>query len=447
MQRVLGVTLHGAGQFDPEAVQHGRHEVDGVVILVAGLPSSGDLRGPRDDARVAGTTVERVPLPHLERGVERHRPAVRVVVVGSRAPQFIQLRQVLGQVVRHTVGDFVLVDRAVGAALTAGSVVCDQHDQGVVELFGVGEVVEQAADLVVAMRQESGVHLGHPGEEPLLVSGESVPRPGVVQWRERLTVRARPGFGRTDRVDRWQLGILGDQTELLLPGQSLFPQRLVACVEPAPVPVGPLPRNMVRRMCATRRVIQEYGPVRGDGLHVVDVLNCLVGDVDAEVVTLVRGGRLLGRMIVVHQIRIPLVGLCPQEAIEAVETPADRPIPLGGCRVHLVLGAQMPLADHRGAEPVVDENFGECGALGRNVPVRAGKSDCGLTDAGHSVGRVIAAGQQARPGRGAQRGGMPLAVPQPVRRDSVDIGRVDRTAVTPQGTEPDIVEDDVQHIR
>ena len=90
------------------------------------------------------------------------------------------------------VGDAVeeapLVERAVGAALAAGAVVGDHDDEGVVELARLLEVVEHAADLVVGVRDEPGEHLGHAGEEALLVVAQRVPRAHGVEQRPGLAV-------------------------------------------------------------------------------------------------------------------------------------------------------------------------------------------------------------------------------------------------------------------
>ena len=97
--------------------------------------------------------VELVALPHLERRVERHRPPVRVVVVGLRAAEVVDQREVRLDVVRHAVDELVLVERAVRAALAAGAVVGHQHDQRVLELLGLLEIFEQPADLIVDVRR------------------------------------------------------------------------------------------------------------------------------------------------------------------------------------------------------------------------------------------------------------------------------------------------------
>ena len=60
---------------------------------------------------------------------------------------------------------------------------------------------------------------------------------------------------------------------------------------------------------------------------------------------------------------------------------------------------------------------------------------------------MVTAGQDARTARRAQRRRVHVAVAQPVRRDRVEAGRVDRTAVTAQLTESRVVQHDEQHIR
>ena len=439
--------LDRLGLLDAEAVQQRGDDVDGVVVLVADLAARAHAGGPGDDARVGGAAVERVALPHLERGVERHRPPGRVVVVGLGAAQLVQHGQVGGQVVRDAVHELALVDRAVRAALAAGPVVRHDHHDRVLQLVDLLHVVQQPADLVVRVGQEAGVDLGHPREQPLLVVGQAVPRLGVVQCRERLSARSGAGLRRADGVHRRQLGALRHQAHLLLPGQDLLPGGLVAGVEPAAVAVGPFPGHVVRGVRRSGRVIQEERPVRGDGLHVVDVLDGAVGEVHREVVALLRRTGLVDRVVVVDQVRIPLVGLRAEETVEAVEAAPERPAASGRGEVHLVLGGQVPLSDGGGAEALVDQHLSHRGALGRNVPVGIREADGRLGDAGHPVRGVVAAGQQARPGRRAQGSRVPLGVAQTRRRDPVDVRGVDQTAITTETGEAHVVQHDVEHVR
>ncbi len=384
---------------------------------------------PGDDARVGRAAVELVALPHLERRVERHRPAVRVVVVGLRTAELVEHGEVRLQVVGDAVEQQVLVDRAVRAALAAGAVVRHQDHDRVLALPGLLEVVEQPADVVVGVRQEPRVDLGHPGEQPLLVVGQRVPRLGRVQRRERLAVGARAGLGRADRVDRRQLGVGRDDAHLLLPGQRLLAHRLVAHVEAALELVDPLLRGVVRRVGRAGRVVQEERLVRRDRLGVLDELERLVGEVVGEVVALLRRLRRVDRVVVVDEVRVPLVGLGAQEPVPALEPAAARPVAPRRGEVHLDGRAQVPLADHVGVPAELAEDLGQHAVLRRDRAARVREPDRGLGDAGHRVAGVVAPGQQARAGRRAERRGVPLRVAHAVGRDAVDVRRLDRPAV------------------
>ncbi len=93
------------------------------------------------------------------------------MVVGLRAPEIVEQREVALDVVGDPVEELVLVDRAVRTALATGPVVGHEDDQRVIELVCVLEVIEQAPDLVIGVGEEPGVDLGHPGEQALLVVG------------------------------------------------------------------------------------------------------------------------------------------------------------------------------------------------------------------------------------------------------------------------------------
>ncbi len=198
----LGVPLDRLGRLDVERVEDRRDEVDRVVVLLADLTARLHAGRPGDDARVARAAVELVALPHLERRVERHRPAVRVVVVGLRAAELVEHRQVRLDRVRNAVRELHLVDRAVRAALARRAVVGDEHHDRVLAPAELLEKAEQAADLVVGVAEEAGVDLGHPAEERFLLVGERVPRAGHVERRERLAV----GAGRVSVVP---IGLIG----------------------------------------------------------------------------------------------------------------------------------------------------------------------------------------------------------------------------------------------
>ena len=134
-------------------------------------------------------------------------------------------------------------------------------------------------------------------------------------------------------------------------------------------------------------------------------------------------------MVVVHQVGVPLVGLGAQETVEAVEAPPDRPVAPGGGHVHLGLGAEMPLAHHVGVPTQLAQDLGQGAVLRGDHPTGVGEPDRRLGDARHAVAGVVAPGQQARPGRRAQRRGVPLRVAQPPGGDPLDVGHLDRAAI------------------
>ena len=317
----------------------------------------------------------------------------------------------------------------------------------VLALVDLVEEVEQPADVVVGVRQEAGVDLGHPREEALLLVRQRVPRASLVHHRERLAVGPGARRGRTDRIDRWQLGVGRDDAELLLAGERLLAHRLVAHVELALVPVGPLPRHVMRRVARARRVVQEERLLRRDGLGVADELDRLVGDVVGEVVALLGRARLVDGVVVVDEIGIPLAGLGAEEPVPALEATTARPVAARRGEVHLDLGTQVPLAHHVGVPAELAEDLREHPVLGRDRAARAREPDSRLGDARHAVPRVIPAGEQARPRRRAQRSRVPLRVPHAVGRDLVDVRRLDRSAVAAHRRETDVVEHDVHDVR
>jgi hypothetical protein len=152
-------------------------------------------------------------------------------------------------------------------------------------------------------------------------------------------------------------------------------------------------------------------------------------------------------MIVVHQIRIPLVGLRAKEPVEPLEASADRPLVLDRREVHLILGAQVPLADHVGVPAALAEHLGDRRALERDMPVRVGKAGSRLRDARHPVRSVISSGQQARARRRAQRSRMKVCVPRAALGDAIDVRCLDQPPVGLHRRESDIVQHDVHHAR
>ena len=91
------------------------------------------------------------------------------MVVGLRGAEVVDVFERLFDRVGQPVEQLVFVHRAVRAAFARGTVVGDEHDQRVVELVGLLEVIEHPPELMIGVAQEACVHLRHPCEEVLLV--------------------------------------------------------------------------------------------------------------------------------------------------------------------------------------------------------------------------------------------------------------------------------------
>ena len=306
LQRGLRHAADRLRRLDAERVEHGRHHVDRVRVLGADLAARAHPVRPGEDERVGRAAAVGLALPAPERRVAGPRPAPRVVVVGRRPAEVVDVAEVVLEALRHHVEEAHLVERAADAALGGGAVVGDDHDQRVVELADLLERVEHAAEVVVAVGDEARVDLHHPRVQPALVGGQRRPLRHV-------------------GVARRQLGVGGQQPELLLAGEHGLAVGVPAAVELAGVAVGPFARGVVRRVRASGRVVHVERLLGRVDVRVEQEPDRLVGEVLAEVVAVLRALRLGDRPVVERQVRIPLVGLAAEEAVEALEAAAERP--------------------------------------------------------------------------------------------------------------------------
>ena len=261
---------------------------------------------PGDDERVAGAAPVGLPLPPAERRVPGPRPAPRVVVEVLGAADLIDQLEAFLQRLLGVVEELRLVGGPGGAALGAGAVVGDDHDQRVVQLPELAQELDQPPDLVIGVGQEASEDLHHPAVQA--AGGRGQRRP----------------VGHVGIVPR-QLRVRGYDAEFLLPGEHLLPVGVPAIVERARVPVRPFLRHMMRRVGGAEAQVQVERLGRVDLLSVGDELHRLVDQVLAEVVALLGRARRLHLVVVVHQIRIPLAGVTTEEAVEPLEAAPERP--------------------------------------------------------------------------------------------------------------------------
>jgi hypothetical protein len=197
--------------------------------------------------------------------------------------------------------------------LGRGAVVGDDHDDRVLELADLLERVQDAAEVMVGVVHEAGEDLHHPRVEPPLVVGQRVPLGHVgIAWRQGCL--------------RWE------EPQLLLACEHGLAVRVPAAVELALVAVGPLLRHMVRSVPGAGGVVHEERLFGRVDVRVAHELDRVVGEVLAEVVSVLRRARLRDRGVVLRQVGIPLVRLAAEEAVIALESPAQRPAMKGSGR-------------------------------------------------------------------------------------------------------------------
>ena len=200
-----------AGVLDPRRPGHG-HAVAGAA----------EVRG-----HLLGPLIRRVPGPG---------PAHRVVRVGLvGAPDVVELHVLFDRRV-DAIRNGELVVQAVQRAFGARAVVAaDVDDQRIVELAGVLDRLDHAADLVVGIGEIRRIDIGLADVELLRLGRERVPLRQVL----------RPGR---------ELGVLRDHAELLLVGEDRLTQLVPAVVEQMHVAdlVDPLLRRVVRRSACRR---------------------------------------------------------------------------------------------------------------------------------------------------------------------------------------------------
>ena len=267
---------------------------------------------------------------------------------------------------------------------------------------------------------------------------QRLPRPDVVRSASRRLAR--------ERVDVGERRALGQDPALDHPGQHPLAVGLVAVVE-LPLVLGDvLLRRVVRRVVGTRAEPQVPGLLRRRGLAVRDVGDRLVGQVLREVVALLREVRLVDVVVVLGERRVPVVGLAADEAVVAVEPAGERPVAAGGAHRPLVERHVVVLADPVGVVAVLAEHLADGRVLHRDVTGVAREALGPLGDLGEAVLVVVASGEQARPGRRAQRGGVPLRVGEAVVGELLHGRHVDPPAVRRPGGQAGVVVQHDQHV-
>jgi hypothetical protein len=250
----------------------------------------------------------------------------------------VDRRQVLFEIVGDVIEELALVHRSGRPALRARAVVGDDHDEGVVVFADVLEEGDQFADVVIGVLEKAREHLHHPRVQAPLVGGKLAPV---------LDVGIVPR----------QLRVLRHNAQLFLPGEHLLAVGVPSGVEFALVFVGPFLRHMMGRVHSAGAEVHEERLVGRDLLRIGDHRLRFADKVRRKMIALFGSLVGFGLAVVAHQLRIVLVGVAAEKAIEALEPAAERPAVIRAGRRGLFGWGQMPLAERVGVIAMLQQDF------------------------------------------------------------------------------------------
>ena len=170
----------------------------------------------------------------------------------------------------------------------------------------------------------------------------------------------------------------------------------------------------MRRVGAARDVIDKERLVGRDLLELLHVLDGLVGHGRREIPAgIALEGIDRGRVAI--EVRLPLAGVAADEAVEILEAHSDRPLVERPGLGRLIGGRVVVLAEPRGRVSVLLQNGADGAVRFQNdrVVARIARGDFAHDPEAGDV--VIAARDQGRPRRRAQRGRVEVRVAQPGR--------------------------------
>ena len=244
-----------------------------------------------------------------------------------------------------------------------------------------------------------------------------------------------------------QFGVRRHDAQPLLVGEDGLAQLVPALVEEMHVAdlLDPLRRRMMRRVRAARYVVDEERLVRRDRLELLHVLDGLVGHGRGQVPAGIALERVDRRRIA-EQVRLPLAGVAADEAIEVLEAHAVRPLVERPGLGRLIEGRVVVLAEPRGRVPVLLQDGADGAVLlpdDRVVAWEPRRDFAHHAEAGHVM---VAAGDQRRARRRAERRGVEIRVAQPAVRDAIERRRRDDAAERARRAEAGVVRHDQQHV-
>ena len=329
----------------------------------------------------------------------------------------------------HAVQHRHLVERPVQRALGRGAVIPeDVVDQRVVEDLEVLQRLDQAADVMVGVREKRGVDLHLPRQHRFHLRRHRV---------ERGDFRRPLG----------ELGISGNHAERLLARKGFFADLVPALVELSLELVDPFLGHLMGRVRGTGRVVHEERLVGHQRLLLAHPPDRLVGHVLGEVVPLFRRLLRLDRRGALIDGGIVLIGLAADEAVEVLEAAAARrPLIERPHRARLPDRHLVTFAELRGRVAIELEGHGQRRLVLREHRRVTGSRRGDFADAAHVHRMVIASGEERLACRRAERGGVKAIELEAVGGQPVGGGRRDRAPERARGAKAAVIDQHDQHV-
>ncbi len=220
--------------------------------------------------------------------------------------------------------------------LARRAVVAREHDDRVVPLAARLEFGAQPTQVLVDTVDHGGIDLLVAGEELAFVVGEVVPgRDGVFG----LVVAGR------------QLGVLGDDPELLLAREALLSDDVPTCGV-LPLVLGHVVGlRLEGRMHGAVGEVEEERLVGMVGAELTDHADGLIGQVVGEVVVVVELVDVEHPVVLEQLVRLVEVREPVEDPVVALEPDLERPRLLRPAHRVVAVLAQVPLADTNVAQP------------------------------------------------------------------------------------------------
>ena len=312
LDRCLLDAVYRFGCRNAGGLENCRYDVNHMAELLAQAALILDACRPRNGHVLANTSEFRgVLLEPGKRCIKGPRPARRHVVVSLLgAPDVIPFHLIGYRHLVDAVEPRDFVRRAHRATFGAGTVVAvDIDDERVVELAHVLNSLNDASDFAVVVSGKRGENFHLLDEELLLLGCQIIPVFEDIRW------------------PRLQPGILRDHAELLLVFKNLLAKLVPAHVKDVHVVdlLYPFLGRMMWSVCSSRRVFQEKRFVGYRLVNAIQVIDGIVGHSGDQIpfrLTL----EWINLCGVAEKIRLPLVRITTDEAIEILEAHAGRPL-------------------------------------------------------------------------------------------------------------------------